>query len=49
MGTEIHRWVRELDHSVGWGLQAFSLPTDTDPAASIIAGGLRLRIASSPA
>ncbi len=39
MGTGIHPWVRQFDHRVGWGLQAFSLPTDSDPAASIMAAG----------
>lgn len=39
METTIHPWVREFDHHVGWGLQAVGLPTDPDPAASIMAAG----------
>ncbi len=35
-----HPWVREFHHSVGWGLQAFALPIDPDPAARVMAAGL---------
>jgi alkanesulfonate monooxygenase SsuD/methylene tetrahydromethanopterin reductase-like flavin-dependent oxidoreductase (luciferase family) len=40
METDGHPWVREFDHRVGWGVQAFALPTDPDPAAAIMAAGL---------
>jgi alkanesulfonate monooxygenase SsuD/methylene tetrahydromethanopterin reductase-like flavin-dependent oxidoreductase (luciferase family) len=40
MEIESHPWVREFQHRVGWGVQAFALPTDPDPAAGIMAAGL---------
>lgn len=36
---EVHPWVREFQDRVGWGLQAFALPEDPTPAASILAAG----------
>ena len=35
----IHQWVREFRHRVGWGLQAFALPHDPDPAPRVMAAG----------
>ncbi|MEZ4563840.1 MAG: LLM class flavin-dependent oxidoreductase [Thermomicrobiales bacterium] len=34
-----HPWVAEFRQRVGWGLQAFALPEDPAPAASILAAG----------
>ena len=34
-----HPWVREFRDRIGWGLQAFALPTDPDPAPRIMAAG----------
>jgi alkanesulfonate monooxygenase SsuD/methylene tetrahydromethanopterin reductase-like flavin-dependent oxidoreductase (luciferase family) len=36
---DVHPWVREFQDRGGWGLQAFALPEDTAPAASILAAG----------
>jgi alkanesulfonate monooxygenase SsuD/methylene tetrahydromethanopterin reductase-like flavin-dependent oxidoreductase (luciferase family) len=41
MEIDAHPWVREFDLRVGWGLQAFALPTDPEPAVSIMAAGRR--------
>jgi alkanesulfonate monooxygenase SsuD/methylene tetrahydromethanopterin reductase-like flavin-dependent oxidoreductase (luciferase family) len=37
--SQTHPWVEEFRHRVGWGLQAFALPQDPTPAASILAAG----------
>ncbi len=34
-----HQWVREFRQRVGWGLQAFALPHDPDPAPRVMAAG----------
>jgi alkanesulfonate monooxygenase SsuD/methylene tetrahydromethanopterin reductase-like flavin-dependent oxidoreductase (luciferase family) len=34
-----HDWVRQFRHRVGWGLQAFALPHDPDPASRVLAAG----------
>jgi alkanesulfonate monooxygenase SsuD/methylene tetrahydromethanopterin reductase-like flavin-dependent oxidoreductase (luciferase family) len=34
-----HPWVREFRDRVGWGLQAFALPHDPDPAPRVMAAG----------
>lgn len=34
-----HPWVREFRERVGWGLQAFALPDDPDPATRMLAAG----------
>jgi alkanesulfonate monooxygenase SsuD/methylene tetrahydromethanopterin reductase-like flavin-dependent oxidoreductase (luciferase family) len=34
-----HPWVREFRQRVGWGLQAFALPHDPDPAPRVMAAG----------
>jgi alkanesulfonate monooxygenase SsuD/methylene tetrahydromethanopterin reductase-like flavin-dependent oxidoreductase (luciferase family) len=34
-----HQWVRGFRHRVGWGLQAFALPQDHDPARRVTAAG----------
>src|SRR5215216_4412671 len=34
-----HQWVRDFRHRVGWGLQAFALPDDPDPAPRLMAAG----------
>src|SRR5215207_4593022 len=34
-----HEWVREFSDRVGWGLQAFALPHDPDPATRVLAAG----------
>jgi alkanesulfonate monooxygenase SsuD/methylene tetrahydromethanopterin reductase-like flavin-dependent oxidoreductase (luciferase family) len=34
-----HPWVREFHQRVGWGLQAFALPHDPDPAPRVMAAG----------
>ena len=34
-----HHWVREFRDRVGWGLQAFALPHDPDPAPRVLAAG----------
>ncbi len=34
-----HPWVREFRQRVGWGLQAFALPHDRDPAPQVMAAG----------
>lgn len=34
-----HPWVQEFQNRVGWGLQAFALPNDPNPAPSILAAG----------
>ena len=34
-----HQWVREFRDRVGWGLQAFALPHDPDPASRVMAAG----------
>lgn len=34
-----HPWVAQFSTQVGWGLQAFALPGNPDPAASILAAG----------
>ena len=34
-----HRWVREFSGRVGWGLQAFALPHDSDPGSRVMAAG----------
>lgn len=34
-----HPWVESFRNRVGWGLQAFALPEDPAPAASILAAG----------
>jgi alkanesulfonate monooxygenase SsuD/methylene tetrahydromethanopterin reductase-like flavin-dependent oxidoreductase (luciferase family) len=34
-----HQWVREFRDRVGWGLQAFALPHDPDPAQRVMAAG----------
>jgi alkanesulfonate monooxygenase SsuD/methylene tetrahydromethanopterin reductase-like flavin-dependent oxidoreductase (luciferase family) len=34
-----HQWVREFHQRVGWGLQAFALPDDPDPAPQVLAAG----------
>ena len=39
MDSGAHSWVRRFHDAVGWGLQAFALPADPDPAASIMAAG----------
>jgi alkanesulfonate monooxygenase SsuD/methylene tetrahydromethanopterin reductase-like flavin-dependent oxidoreductase (luciferase family) len=36
---QTHPWVEGFRHRVGWGLQAFALPQDPTPAASILAAG----------
>lgn len=38
-GDNVHPWVRAFQDRVGWGLQAFALPEDPTPAASILAAG----------
>ncbi|MBL8129627.1 MAG: LLM class flavin-dependent oxidoreductase [Chloroflexia bacterium] len=37
--SQRHPWVETFRHRVGWGLQAFALPEDPAPAASILAAG----------
>jgi alkanesulfonate monooxygenase SsuD/methylene tetrahydromethanopterin reductase-like flavin-dependent oxidoreductase (luciferase family) len=37
--TQAHPWVESFRNRVGWGLQAFALPEDSAPAASILAAG----------
>lgn len=34
-----HQWVREFRNRVGWGLQAFALPHDPEPAPRVLAAG----------
>ena len=34
-----HQWVREFRQRVGWGLQAFALPDDPDPAPRVMTAG----------
>lgn len=34
-----HQWVREFRDRVGWGLQAFALPHDPEPAPRVLAAG----------
>lgn len=34
-----HPWVREFRQRVGWGLQAFALPHESDPAPRVMAAG----------
>jgi alkanesulfonate monooxygenase SsuD/methylene tetrahydromethanopterin reductase-like flavin-dependent oxidoreductase (luciferase family) len=34
-----HQWVRGFRHRVGWGLQAFALPQDCNPARRVTAAG----------
>ena len=36
---QMHSWVAQFDDAVGWGLQAFALPDDPDPAPSILDAG----------
>ncbi|MFT4036731.1 MAG: LLM class flavin-dependent oxidoreductase [Thermomicrobiales bacterium] len=36
-----HPWVQGFQDRVGWGLQAFALPDDPNPAAGILAAGRR--------
>lgn len=38
--TSAHPWVRQFEDRVGWGLQAIALPTDPQPARSMLAAGL---------
>lgn len=40
-GSPAHPWVASFRNRVGWGLQAFALPDDQVPAASILAAGRR--------
>jgi alkanesulfonate monooxygenase SsuD/methylene tetrahydromethanopterin reductase-like flavin-dependent oxidoreductase (luciferase family) len=35
----VHPWVQQFQNRVGWGLQAFALPGNPDPAPSILAAG----------
>jgi alkanesulfonate monooxygenase SsuD/methylene tetrahydromethanopterin reductase-like flavin-dependent oxidoreductase (luciferase family) len=35
----VHPWVSQFRDRVGWGLQAFALPDDPDPAPRILAAG----------
>jgi alkanesulfonate monooxygenase SsuD/methylene tetrahydromethanopterin reductase-like flavin-dependent oxidoreductase (luciferase family) len=37
--SQSHPWVESFRDRVGWGLQAFALPEDAAPAASILAAG----------
>ncbi len=37
--NECHQWVREFHDRVGWGLQAFALPHEADPASRVMAAG----------
>ena len=37
--SRTHPWVEEFRDRVGWGLQAFALPEDPTPAASILTAG----------
>lgn len=37
--SQTHPWVRTFHDRVGWGLQAFALPEDPDPATSILTAG----------
>jgi alkanesulfonate monooxygenase SsuD/methylene tetrahydromethanopterin reductase-like flavin-dependent oxidoreductase (luciferase family) len=39
VANECHHWVREFHDRVGWGLQAFALPHDVDPAPRVMAAG----------
>ncbi len=41
MDSGVHPWVLEFRDRVGWGLQAFALPEDPNPAGSILAAGQR--------
>src|SRR5829696_10006961 len=34
-----HQWVREFHQRIGWGLQAFALPDEPDPAPRVLAAG----------
>ncbi len=35
----VHPWVGQFEHHVGWGLQAFALPGDPNPASAILNTG----------
>jgi alkanesulfonate monooxygenase SsuD/methylene tetrahydromethanopterin reductase-like flavin-dependent oxidoreductase (luciferase family) len=37
--NSFHEWVRKFRNRVGWGLQAFALPHDPDPAPRVLAAG----------
>jgi len=39
MNDRPHPWVREFQHRVGWGLQAFARPDDPEPASRMLAAG----------
>ncbi len=39
IGEGSHQWVRKFQSRVGWGLQAFALPHDPDPAPRVVAAG----------
>lgn len=39
MLADVHPWVRQFRDRVGWGLQAFALPTEPHPASSILEAG----------
>ena len=39
VGNGGHQWVGEFRDRVGWGLQAFALPHDPDPAPRVMAAG----------